>query len=85
MDIELSYAHGQTSSDDYMEGMLSSRLIMMLPDDIMISQSRIAASRNTSDEDAVDESSLNAGLFTYPVLQAADIMIYKYARVHRCI
>ena len=26
----------------------------------------------------MDESHLNAGLFTYPVLQAADILLYKY-------
>ena len=41
-------------------------------------QARLAASRNTNDESEVDESLLNAGLFTYPVLQAADILAYRY-------
>lgn len=30
-----------------------------------------------SDDTDVDEGSLTAGLFTYPVLQAADILVYK--------
>jgi tryptophanyl-tRNA synthetase len=42
-------------------------------------KSRLAVSRNANDESEVDESLLNAGLFTYPVLQAADILLYKYA------
>lgn len=44
---------------------------------LMLSQSRLAASRNAQDESEIDESMLNAGLFTYPVLQAADILAYK--------
>jgi tryptophanyl-tRNA synthetase len=41
-------------------------------------QSRLAASRNANDESEIDEGMLNTGLFTYPVLQAADILLYKY-------
>ncbi|KAG6835547.1 hypothetical protein H0H93_000322 [Arthromyces matolae] len=40
-------------------------------------KTRLAASRNANDESEVDESLLNAGLFTYPVLQAADILVYR--------
>jgi tryptophanyl-tRNA synthetase len=40
-------------------------------------KSRLAASRN-ADEADVDESLLNAGLLTYPVLQAADVLAYRY-------
>ena len=40
-------------------------------------KARLAASRNAKDESEVDDSLLNAGLFTYPVLQAADILLYK--------
>ncbi|TFY64222.1 hypothetical protein EVJ58_g2757 [Rhodofomes roseus] len=40
-----------------------------------------AISRNARDESEVDESHLNAGLFTYPVLQAADILLYKTTHV----
>jgi len=44
-------------------------------------KSRLATSRNARDESEVDESLLNAGLFTYPVLQAADILAYKATHV----
>jgi tryptophanyl-tRNA synthetase len=41
------------------------------------SQTRLAVSRNANDESEIDDSLLNAGLFTYPVLQAADILAYR--------
>ncbi|KAJ3500830.1 hypothetical protein NLJ89_g9617 [Agrocybe chaxingu] len=44
-------------------------------------KSRLATSRNANDESEVDESMLNAGLFTYPVLQAADILAYRATHV----
>ncbi|EIW85642.1 tryptophanyl-tRNA synthetase [Coniophora puteana RWD-64-598 SS2] len=44
-------------------------------------KTRLAASRNAGSEDEVDESLLNAGLFTYPILQAADILAYKATHV----
>ncbi|KAF7791059.1 hypothetical protein EIP86_002019 [Pleurotus ostreatoroseus] len=44
-------------------------------------RARLAASRNAKDESEVDDSMLNAGLFTYPVLQAADILLYKATHV----
>ncbi|KAK0458605.1 uncharacterized protein EV420DRAFT_1543381 [Desarmillaria tabescens] len=44
-------------------------------------KSRLATSRNMSDDTDVDEGSLNAGLFTYPVLQAADILVYNATHV----
>lgn len=44
-------------------------------------KSRLAAARNSSSEDEVDESMLNAGLFMYPVLQAADVLVYKATHV----
>ncbi|TFK32598.1 hypothetical protein BDQ12DRAFT_638543 [Crucibulum laeve] len=44
-------------------------------------KSRLAASRNANDESEVDESLLNTGLFTYPVLQAADILAYRATHV----
>ncbi|KZT18830.1 tryptophanyl-tRNA synthetase [Neolentinus lepideus HHB14362 ss-1] len=42
---------------------------------------RLADSRNANDESEVDDSLLNTGLFTYPVLQAADILLYKATHV----
>ncbi|KAI0695106.1 tryptophanyl-tRNA synthetase [Cerioporus squamosus] len=44
-------------------------------------KSRLAASRNARDDSEVDESLLNVGLFTYPVLQAADILAYRATHV----
>ncbi|TFK45526.1 tryptophanyl-tRNA synthetase [Heliocybe sulcata] len=42
---------------------------------------RLADARNANDESEVDDSLLNTGLFTYPVLQAADILLYKATHV----
>ncbi|PCH38538.1 tryptophanyl-tRNA synthetase [Wolfiporia cocos MD-104 SS10] len=44
-------------------------------------KSRLVTARNANDESEVDESHLNVGLFTYPVLQAADILLYKATHV----
>jgi tryptophanyl-tRNA synthetase len=40
-------------------------------------KSRLAVSRNANSEDEVSEADLRLGLFAYPVLQAADIALYK--------
>ncbi|KAF8130356.1 hypothetical protein EV363DRAFT_1263255 [Boletus edulis] len=44
-------------------------------------KSRLAASRNASSENDIDDSLLNAGLFSYPVLQAADVLAYRATHV----
>ncbi|RXW20248.1 hypothetical protein EST38_g5596 [Candolleomyces aberdarensis] len=44
-------------------------------------KSRLADSRNANSESEIDESMLNAGLLTYPVLQAADILAYRATHV----
>ena len=46
--------------------------------EIQLLQSKLSISRNDRDETIVDESMLNLGLFSYPVLQAADVMLYRY-------
>ncbi|KAE9392293.1 Nucleotidylyl transferase [Gymnopus androsaceus JB14] len=43
-------------------------------------KSRLAASKNFGDTQ-VDETGLNVGLFTYPVLQATDTLLYKATHV----
>lgn len=40
-------------------------------------QSKLATLRNANSEEEVDESLLQLGLLAYPVLQAADILLYK--------
>jgi tryptophanyl-tRNA synthetase len=42
-------------------------------------QSKIAVSRNAADEQSITEADLKLGLLAYPVLQAADIALYRYA------
>ncbi|KAL0569543.1 Tryptophan--tRNA ligase, mitochondrial [Marasmius crinis-equi] len=44
-------------------------------------KSRLATSKNLQDGSDVDESGLNLGLFAYPVLQAADILVYRATHV----
>ncbi|KAI0255329.1 Aminoacyl-tRNA synthetase [Lactifluus subvellereus] len=43
-------------------------------------KTRLTVSRDANSESEVDDSLLNAGLFTYPILQAADILAYRQVR-----
>ena len=47
----------------------------------MRSQTRLAVSKNANDESDVDDSLLKDGLFTYPILQAADILAYRQVKI----
>lgn len=40
-------------------------------------KSRLSAAHQTAEGEVSDEG-LNTGLFTYPILQAADILAYRY-------
>jgi len=42
-------------------------------------QSKLATIRNANSEDEIDDSMLQLGLLAYPVLQAADVLLYKCA------
>ena len=75
MAAELYHSFRKITADDDLEGTLFRTSIMIKV--LTYYQSRLAISRNANDESEVDESMLNAGLFTYPVLQAADILAYK--------
>ncbi|GAA6064642.1 hypothetical protein JCM10212_004484 [Sporobolomyces blumeae] len=44
-------------------------------------KSKLATLRNANSEDEVDDSLLQLGLLAYPVLQAADILLYKTTHV----
>ncbi|CAE6434722.1 unnamed protein product [Rhizoctonia solani] len=46
-------------------------------------KSKLAIARNANSTDEVDESHLNLGLFAYPVLQAADVLLYRQATHHQ--
>jgi tryptophanyl-tRNA synthetase len=77
LDPQLSMSDRETEKDDHMEGTFVSLCVCLRFD--ISPQARLAASRNANNESEVDESLLNAGLFTYPVLQAADILAYRCA------
>jgi tryptophanyl-tRNA synthetase len=40
-------------------------------------QSKLAVSKNAADETSITEADLKLGLLAYPVLQAADIALYR--------
>lgn len=44
-------------------------------------KSKLATVRNAQSEEDIDESGLCLGLFAYPVLQAADILLYRATHV----
>ncbi|ORY61914.1 Tryptophanyl-tRNA synthetase [Leucosporidium creatinivorum] len=44
-------------------------------------KSKLATLRNANSEDEIDDSMLQLGLLAYPVLQAADILLYKTSHV----
>lgn len=44
-------------------------------------KAKLATARNVSDSTDVDDKDLSLGLFAYPVLQAADILLYKATHV----
>ena len=77
LDSELSDTDGKAETDDDLEGAWPLHTISTLTEIRMRVQTRLAASRNANDESEVDDSLLNAGLFTYPILQAADILAYR--------
>ena len=77
MDSELSDTDGEAETDDDLEGTWPLHTSPTVTETRMRFQTRLAVSRNANDESEVDDSLLNAGLFTYPILQAADILAYR--------
>jgi hypothetical protein len=73
MDSELSDANWEAKADDDMEGTLLRARILPLTITCALRnlQTRLAVSMNASDPSEVDDVLLNAGLFTYPILQAS--------------
>ena len=49
----------------------------IIPQLLMFTQSQLATLSSSSVDD-ISESDLKLGLLAYPVLQAADIMLYKW-------
>ncbi|CAG8683268.1 13643_t:CDS:2 [Acaulospora colombiana] len=75
---ELSYHDGKIETDDHLEGSTSS--IVSFAQITRGIQSKLAIQQDISNFD-VDDSNLNLGLFTYPVLQAADVLLYRTTHV----
>lgn len=74
-------AREPADEDDKLEGALHFLFLSRttLPFDAPQPQSKLATLRNANSEDEVDDSMLQLGLLAYPVLQAADILLYKCA------
>ena len=66
-------------TDDPMEGISANHILRSL---LMNVQSKLELPENATSQDGKAKSALKLGLFSYPVLQAADILLYKYAQ-HR--
>jgi tryptophanyl-tRNA synthetase len=76
LDPELYNTRRKVKADDNVEGALVCTFFYDEYDMDRL-QSRLVVSRNANDESEVDDSLLNVGLFTYPILQAADILAYR--------
>ena len=81
LDFELSDTDGEAETDDDVEGTWPLHISLTVTKTCMRLQTRLAVSRNANDESEVDDSLLNAGLFTYPILQAADILAYRRVKI----
>lgn len=90
MDPQLQHVDGQAPAHDDLEGPALSPSLSFprapppsehrtLPPPLALVglQGKIAVHKNHASEADVSESDLNLGLFAYPVLQAADILLYK--------
>ena len=65
---ELSDTDGEAETDDDVEGTWLLHTSLAVTEIRIQLRTRLAVSRNANDEPEVDDSSLNAGLFTYPIL-----------------
>ena len=82
LDIDLPHSHWKIKTNDDLEGnphTLPRPLHRNLTNTL---KSKIATARNANSESEVDDSMLNLGLFSYPVLQAADVLVYRSAMAH---
>jgi tryptophanyl-tRNA synthetase len=61
-------------TNDTVEGIIVPRLAIL---DLIDVQSKLNLSEEASLHDSEARSGLKLGLFSYPVLQAADILLYK--------
>lgn len=78
MDIELYRFYGISVQDDTVEGKRSSHLnIVFINSYLKYHQSKLHLSDDASALDEKAKSSLKLGLFSYPVLQAADILVHR--------
>lgn len=80
MDFELYGEHGISFADDTMEGsshttdLISTYLFNIL-------KSKLSLKDDASPLDGGSKSKLKLGLFSYPVLQAADILVHRATHV----
>lgn len=84
MDIELHGFYGIFVSHDTMEGLSISLCRVFLHASLGhftdMKQSKLSLEDDASPLDGDKKSKLKLGLFSYPVLQAADILVHRYAQ-----
>lgn len=85
VDIELYGIDGIFVSYDTMEGLslfYSLHFILPILPVIIINmrQSKLSLKDDASPLDGGNKSKLKLGLFSYPVLQAADVLVHRYAQ-----
>lgn len=82
VDIELHGFYGIPVSHDTMEGLFTSLCRRLLHTSLGhftdMKQSKLSLEDDASPLDGDKKSKLKLGLFSYPVLQAADILVHRY-------
>ena len=76
MDIELHCIDGLSIANDTVEGE-STPVLKCLQPAYNYPQSKLSLSQDSSFLDEKAKSSLKLGLFSYPVLQAADVLVHR--------
>lgn len=77
MDFELYGFDGIFKPDDPVEGEMTTPTSWPYAWELRVWQSKLSLSDNASVTDEKAKSALKLGLFSYPVLQAADILVHR--------
>lgn len=79
MDSQLHRVCWISLQDDSVEGVYTQVIYLPFHLSDFLPQSKLNVSEGSTFEDRTIASRLKLGLFSYPVLQAADILIHRYS------
>ncbi len=89
MDPKLYSVNGVSFTYDTVEGLLHDMTNVHLPESslslLTLWKSKLAMSEDMALSDPDAKAKLKLGLFSYPVLQAADILLYRYPFFCSCV